>query len=134
MRYRITHTTKYAYSNPVPVCHNKVHLRPRNSARQSCQKFQLIVLPEPIAIELQFDYFDNSVDYFSLADSHRGLSITAISEVTVTEAKRDGPAITGPAWEDVVAEIWSRPPTAPINDCLFAFNSDYITPSAALAD
>ncbi len=32
MRYRIKHTTKYAYDDSVAVCHNLVHLAPREHA------------------------------------------------------------------------------------------------------
>jgi transglutaminase-like putative cysteine protease len=139
MRYRITHTTKYAYSNPVPVCHNKIHLRPRNLPGQTCQRFRLIVIPDPSSIESQLDYFGNTVDYFSLSDSHRGLSITATSEVNVTQidvTQVSGARLSdsGPAWENVAGDLRSRPPKADIDDCLFAFASDYAASSPDLAD
>ncbi len=134
MRYRITHTTKYTYSDPVPVCHNKVHLRPRSTASQTCQQFRLIVIPDPPAIESSLDYFGNTVDYFSLADSHRGLSVTATSEVEVLQSTAQATTGGGPAWEDVVALLRARPPKADLNDCLFAFDSDYATTATNLAN
>ncbi len=133
MRYRITHTTKYAYSEPVPVCHNKVHLRPRATIGQTCGLFRLIVIPEPIDVETEVDYFGNSVEYFSLVDSHRGLSITATSEVDVSATNDVANSSISPEWETLVEGLKSRPPQASINDCLFAFESDYAPKSRDLA-
>ena len=53
MKYRITHTTKYAYSEAVPVCQNKLHLLPRATAHQRCENYQLLVLPEPTMVDMK---------------------------------------------------------------------------------
>lgn len=130
MRYRISHTTKFSYSEPVPVCQNKVHLRPRTSPRQRCRSYRLLVHPEPVVVDTHLDYFGNTVDYFSLIDSHRGLSVTATSEVEVASSTAPNPHLVNlaatPAWEDVVAALRSGPPQADVNTCLFAYRSDYI--------
>lgn len=133
MRYRISHNTKYAYSEPVPVCQNKVHLRPRNSDRQLCNSFRLLVSPEPVLIDTRADFFGNSVDYFSLDDSHRGLAVTATSELEVREVESPELQAT-PAWETIASQLQARPPMTDVNNCLFAFNSDYIQAHADFAD
>ncbi len=134
MRYRISHTTKYAYSEAVPVCQNKLHLRPRNLSHQTCDRFRLIVMPEPAAIKSQSDYFGNTVEYFSLLDSHHGLSITATSEVEVQSAGRELESASSPAWEQVAQDLKSVPPQAGIDECLFSFDSEYAAAAPALAD
>ncbi len=134
MRYRISHTTKYAYSEAVPVCQNKLHLRPRNLTNQTCDRFRLIVMPEPAVIKSQSDYFGNTVEYFSLLDSHRGLSITATSEVEVQSTGRELESASSPAWEHVAQDLKSVPPQAGIDECLFSFDSEYAAAAPALAE
>ena len=46
MIYNVTHTTKYAYTEPVSLCHNLVHLRPRVVPRQLCHFSHLEVQPD----------------------------------------------------------------------------------------
>ena len=46
MRYRVRHTTTYAYSNAVSVCHNQLHLCPRQCRHQTCAFHELLVFPE----------------------------------------------------------------------------------------
>ncbi|MCA9103326.1 MAG: transglutaminase family protein, partial [Planctomycetales bacterium] len=47
MKYKVTHTTKYEYTQAVPVCHNLVHLAARALPYQSCSDFRLLIHPEP---------------------------------------------------------------------------------------
>lgn len=133
MRYRISHTTKFSYSEPVPVCQNKVHLCPRTNRTQTCMAYRLLVIPEPVVVDTHMDFFGNTVDYFSLVDSHRGLSVTATSEVEVAATTPPDLEAT-PAWEEVVKQLHARPPSSEVKDCLFAFDSDYIEADPALAD
>ena len=41
MIYRIRHQTIYTYAEPVSLCHNLLHLLPRNVPRQACRFSQL---------------------------------------------------------------------------------------------
>lgn len=133
MRFRISHITKYAYSEAVPVCQNKIHLRPRHLPHQTCDQFRLIVMPEPAAIDTRTDFFGNSVEYFSLVDSHHGLSITATSEVEVRPPERVNDA-SPTAWEKVAQNLKSIPPAATVEDSMFSFNSEFASASPALAE
>lgn len=85
MRYRIRHTTKYAYSDPVAVCHNLVRLAPRETDRQKVSSYRLVVAPEPSDLVQREDALGNRVDYFSIQDAHRSLSLSAFSEITVSD-------------------------------------------------
>ena len=48
MRYNVTHITEYFYSDPVPLCHNLAHLKPRDTARQTLLSYTLQVTPNPL--------------------------------------------------------------------------------------
>ena len=134
MRYRISHTTKYSYSEAVPICQNKVHLRPRIDEYQNCQNYRLIILPEPTRVETQADYFGNQVEYFSLLDSHHGLSVTATSEIERIPSSQKQNLDQTPSWEYVASGVHSTPPAMSNNDCLYAFGSDLAYASAAFSD
>lgn len=86
MRYRIRHTTKYAYSEPVAVCHNLVRLAPRATERQAVRSYRLVVAPEPSDLVQRDDPLGNRVDYFSIQEAHHGLSLSAFSEIEVKES------------------------------------------------
>lgn len=100
MRYKITHTTTYNYGEPVPVCHNQVHLTPREGRRVHCEKHRLVIRPTPAQSVNRHDYFGNKVHWFSIEDSHRRMTITATSRVKVLPAEY-GEEAESPAWEAV---------------------------------
>jgi transglutaminase-like putative cysteine protease len=126
MEYRINHTTQYNYSDPVPVCQNKVHLAPREFPGQACKQYRLFVTPEPIRIDTKYDYFGNRVDYFSLLDSHRGMTVTSTSLVRVSEDSEVAPPEVSVAWEEVVGALSDLPPRTGLDECLFAFGSEFV--------
>jgi transglutaminase-like putative cysteine protease len=107
VRYDVRHTTTYSYSQPVPVCHNEIHLVPRELPRQRLLAASLHVDPAPAGVSTSTDYFGNQVGYFSVEEGHDRLVVTATSSVAVTpplswqecgstpwEAVRDGAATT----------------------------------------
>lgn len=104
MKYLVTHATTYSYSDPVPLCKNLVHLHPRDSVVQKCEEYRLTVVPTPTETDAYRDYFGNRVNYFAIHESHRRLSVTARSRLTLTQVPPfDSDA--SPAWESVAAEI-----------------------------
>src|SRR5580765_6970849 len=125
MLYHVTHTTKYAYTEPVSLCHNLVHLRPRVAPRQTCHHSQLVVEPEPRTLVQQHDYFGNPVALFTIQEPHRKLSISVKHRIEVKPA----PAIAlhdSPPWEQ------SRPTL--LEAVQFSFDSTYIARSPHLAE
>src|SRR5260370_8950371 len=87
MLYTVTHTTKYSYTEPVSLCHNLVHLRPRVAPRQTCHQSHLMVQPEPRALQHQHDYFGNPIALFTIQEPHRKLSITVKHRIELTPGK-----------------------------------------------
>lgn len=98
--YKIVHSTNYLYADTVAVCHNEVHLMPRDTYWQTCEHFRLSIKPHPDAVGKRDDYFGNHVQYFSIQEGHRRLSVTASSRVSV-RARELPPVELSPPWETV---------------------------------
>lgn len=98
MHYRVTHTTRYRYTNPVLLCHNQARLIPLNDERQQCHRQLLTVDPQPSVVWQRRDYFGNQVTYFSVEGPHRELSVTMVSEVETHPAPMPAEDM---AWESV---------------------------------
>jgi transglutaminase-like putative cysteine protease len=100
MKYKITHTTIYNYTEAVPICHNEVHLTPRDHRRQTCLAHRLRIRPEPVRIDTRVDFFGNHAGLFSIQEGHERLAVTAHSQVQVVAPEIPDPGST-PAWEEV---------------------------------
>lgn len=82
-RYHVEHTTSYVYSEPVPVCHNEIHLVPRGLPRQRILSNAITVKPQPSSLSTHTDAFGNTVGYFSIQEPHEQLTVTSSSSVEV---------------------------------------------------
>ena len=133
MKYKISHTTKFSYSEPVPVCHNQVHLAPRDLPHQRCSDFALLLSPAPPDRDQRVDYFGNRIDYFSILEAHLGLTVTANSTIDVMESELPDPATT-PAWESVVTLLRQDLSSAGLANQQFAFGSHHIPLHRTFAD
>lgn len=100
MNYSVKHTTWYEYTEPVPYCHNLVHLAPRDTPRQSCGEHHLMIEPAPSTTSRRADFFGNSVDYFAVRGALMGLRVTAESQIDVAAAPKYD-LTASPAWEDL---------------------------------
>jgi transglutaminase-like putative cysteine protease len=100
MEYKVTHATKYVYTESVPVCHNVVRLTPRETGGQRCRYHQIFTTPSPANRSKRIDYFGNPVDYFSIQEPHIGLTVTASSRVDVEPRPEMIPSETV-AWQQI---------------------------------
>jgi transglutaminase-like putative cysteine protease len=98
--YEVVHTTVYSYSEEVPVCHNEVHLRPRDTAYQQVLFHAFAVDPPPATTASRIDWFGNHVSMFTIGQVHLRLAVTSTSRVAVTlpPSWRSLPPIS---WEEV---------------------------------
>ncbi|MBI3783485.1 MAG: transglutaminase family protein [Deltaproteobacteria bacterium] len=104
MLFQITHTTHYRYSQPVTLCHNEVHLRPRDQPGQSCQSNLVTIEPAPAQLHWRTDYFGNPVASFALQQAHQSLTVTATSRVERLAAQI--PLLSASiAWEQVATRV-----------------------------
>ena len=94
--YEIVHTTAYSYSESVLVSQHIARLSPRDLPHQTCVQHALTIDPEPAARGEHLDYFGNRTTFFAVERSHRSLTVTARSRVTV----RPRGAGVGPAAHD----------------------------------
>ncbi len=137
MKYQIRHHTDYAYTDSVLTCHNLAHLTPRNLSHQQCLRSSLTIQPPPMSISQFNDYFGNAVNLFSIFQPHTRMTITADSEVEITEHAAIDLAQTS-SWETVLTQIRSEP--HPIDELQaldasqYWVNSDHIQLAPELAD
>jgi len=98
MRFRVVHTTRYQYDEPVTQGHNEAHLRARAAPRQTCEESRLAIEPAPAASHERLDYFGNPVTYFALQEPHLSLQVTATHVVRV-EPPAAVQLEASPAWD-----------------------------------
>jgi transglutaminase-like putative cysteine protease len=133
MKYRVIHTTTYNYGEPVAVCHNQVHLTPREGRRVKCPSHRLTIRPTPANSVHRRDYFGNLVHWFSIEESHRRLTITATSRVRVFPPEYSE-GTKSPPWEAVRDSLRDGTADNWMEAVQFIFDSATIPHSDELAE
>jgi transglutaminase-like putative cysteine protease len=131
MRYQVDHSTTYSYSEPVPMCQNEIYLTPRATARQACVASRLTICPVPRKLDEFRDYFGNEAHFFTIADAHREMSVTAHSEVSIVPAEYLDPQAT-PPWEQVRDSIRAARDDEALAARQFMFDSPHVASSQPL--
>ncbi len=131
MTYRVIHTTGYHYNKLVSLCHNLVHLRPRNDANQTCTQYELEITPAPKLFREELDFFGNHATYFTVEEPHDKLTVRAVSLVDVSPSP---PADTtsSRSWESVRETLKQERSPQSLEACQFVFDSPYIKASPEL--
>ena len=109
MKYRITHTTFYHYSQPVGLCQNEAKLQPRIFWRQQCHNSRFDIKPAPMDFSERTDFFGNRVAYFAIQQAHTQLIVTAISEVTIFPRQNNLDLLNQMPWEQVRSLLQETP-------------------------
>jgi transglutaminase-like putative cysteine protease len=133
MKYQITHTTRFHYTEAVPICHNEVRLTPRAAPTQQCESSRVLIHPTPARRDYRSDYFGNTVLAFSIQEAHDMLTVTASSSVRVTPTARPNEE-TSPGWEAVAQHVRADRSPAGLRVCEFAFDSVHVRRSDRLAE
>lgn len=133
MNYRITHTTTYQYSDPVPVCHNQIRLSPRDSRWTRCTSHRLTIRPTPATTHRRQDWFGNTVQAISIDAGHRRLSVTASSRVTASPPETPEPDAT-PAWEAIASGVRQQSITDWLSASEFVFDSPRVNSSVTFRE
>ena len=131
MKYKVTHTTIYDYSEAVPICHNEIRLWPRDHRRQTCLQHRLRIRPEPAHTDHRSDYFGNHAGQFAIEQPHNRLTVTAVSHVQVMPPEVPAPSTT-PAWEDIRDRFAIGQPPWWLEARQYVLDSPQIHASAAL--
>jgi len=101
LKYRITHTTVYDYSQSVGLCQNEAKLQPRNFWRQQCHSSYFDITPAPMDFRERIDFFGNRVTYFAIQQPHSKLVVTSISDVTIFPRQNNMDLFNQMTWEQV---------------------------------
>jgi transglutaminase-like putative cysteine protease len=109
VKYRITHTTLYRYSQSVGLCQNEARLQPRNFWRQQCHHSRFDIQPIPTDFREWLDFFGNHVTYFAIQQPHTQLTVTAISEVTIFPRQNSADLLNRISWEQVRSLLQELP-------------------------
>ena len=140
MKYRITHTTVYHYSQAVGLSQNEARLQPRDFWRQQCLSAYFEISPNPIDYRELIDYFGNRTAYFAIQQAHRQLQVTAVSDVMIFPENRLNESAQQTPWEQVRDLLREQPTVSHpyLLDLLdakqYLLDSPMITSSAELAD
>ena len=130
--YRITHVTKYAYTDAVSLCQNVAHLKPRDYSRQWCARTAVHVSPVPAVIEDRTDYFGNPATYFTVQEPHRALTISATHRIQVRPETPPEPHLTD-AWERIRDQLPNDRTPEGLEAYQYVFDSCYAAASADFA-
>ena len=122
MIYDVSHRTTYRYSIPVSFSHHLLHLTPRPSARQNCQRTALVVEPTPSKHTSATDYFGNGVTYITIQEQHQELILHAKSIIAVQPALPVDPDVTMP-WDRVYDTIAGDTSAASLEVLQYVFES-----------
>lgn len=131
MRYRVSHTTRYDYSEPVTLCHNEAYLLARDCPGQRCLASALQIEPLPVVLNERYDYFGNRVSYFAIQIPHDTLTVTARSEL-ISEPQE--PPATSPSWETVGAQLAAAGDAEGLRARDLALPSPFVPADPGLAD
>lgn len=131
-RYDIRHTTAYRYSDSVPVCHNEIHLAPRNLPTQRLLSTSVEVEPQPTHLATRVDFFGNTVGLFSVDEPHERLVVTSSSRVEV-DPPRDWQAFAPLPWESIRDRLQHDIGPAALDARQYTYDSPLVRRSPQLA-
>lgn len=132
-RYDVRHTTTYTYSEMVPVCHNEIHLVPRELPTQRVLSSFIAVDPQPGHVSTHIDYFGNAAGVFSIDEPHERLVVTSTSRVEV-DPPREWTALQPLAWERVRERLRHHTDPATFEARQFTDDSSLVRTSPRLAE
>jgi transglutaminase-like putative cysteine protease len=133
LKYRITHQTEYFYAERVPLCHNLIRLRPRDTQWQSVDRHAMGISPTPAERRERIDFFGNNITWISIQEPHESLKIDVATEVDVTPNKPPDD-LTGPPWDTVPEYFRTHRDPIVLHAREYALDSTYIAKSNEFAD
>ncbi len=134
MRFRIRHSTRYAYAHRVTQCYNLANVVPRNTARQRCISNRIVVSPHPAVTRKRTDYFGNEAYHFEIQKTHKELVITSESEIQIDDLDRELNLDLGVSYREALDYLATTLNPETIEAREFLLNSPMVECSEALAD
>jgi len=128
VHYRVRHETVYNYGGNVAHSHQLLHLTPRDSPRQSCNRCTIALAPTPSIRCEHVDAFGNHVTRLEYDSPHDRLEVLTEVDVDVQRA----PEVNAPdadAWERVSEKLRYTGKSVDedlLDACRFRMESSYI--------
>ena len=147
MKFEISHRTSYQYRAPVAQSHHTIHLKPRESDRQTVIHHSLLIEPAPVSRTEIIDSFGNSAVLLRIEDEHTEFIVHSRSTIDMKAAPI--PDLSqSPPWEDVgsstrwpdgsvnfgVRQFMCRSRHAPVNPDIMRFAQGSFQPGRPLLD
>lgn len=88
-RYRVRHTTTYAYDADVVGCYERGFLSLRPTPQQNVVSLDVTVEPEPDVTSMHVDFFGNESYYLEVRTRHTTFSATMVAQVDVEWPRTD---------------------------------------------
>lgn len=125
MRYQVVHVTNYLYEVPATLCHNLMFQVPQDLPFQKVEEYLCEISPKPSFEVQRTDFFGNKYLYFSVARSHKKLTVTSKSTLELSKPTWDSadPSETMP-WEQVVEWLHSTEASSEIRQ--FYLESNHV--------
>ena len=120
------HVTTYTYTDPVSLCHNLLHLKVRQTPRQTCLSSQIHIEPAPATQVERIDCFGNAYDFVTVQEPHRQIEFTAINQVALT-CRPSINLSASPAWDLIRNEIDRNSVPLSLESWQFLYDSPYVT-------
>jgi transglutaminase-like putative cysteine protease len=73
--YQVSHKTHYRYSFSASLCHNQLHLRPREAQDQKLLHATVDIGPEPEYRSQGYDSFGNPIEFYSIERTHQEMIV-----------------------------------------------------------
>lgn len=99
MIYNIRHLTAYSYTRTVASARLVLRVTPLNEPGQRLVTFALNIVPEPISMNTERDFYGNTVNVVTIDTEHKELTIEALSTVELTH--QAALPLSGEPWEEV---------------------------------
>ena len=134
IQFRVRHITHYKYAERVTRCYNLAHIIPKNTARQRCLSNRIVLSPLPATTHKRTDYFGNDTFHFEIQKPHTELTITAESEVQISDRNRGMNLDLGVSYQAALDYLAGANTLEAVEAREFSLNSPMIECSEALAD
>ncbi len=131
MRYRVRHSTVYAYADPVDLATHMLHLKPRDVEGQTVLESAMEISPAPATRTEGVDHFGNRVARIAVNVPHKRFEVTTEALVDVAFPPPPEEKAT-PSWEQVAAEAASG--RAAFAATEFTYASPLVPPVAEARD
>jgi transglutaminase-like putative cysteine protease len=133
MKFRISHSTEYGYSQPVALCRNEACLLLRDTPQQKVLSSDLQVDPTPEDFRERHDYFGNRINHFAVQSPHQKLRVTALSDVEVFVSSNLIEMANKFSWDTVKSCLSSDKSAEYLSALPFLYDSPLAKSSADLA-